>query len=198
MRHSLLLWPQLIGVFGTVMHDDHPEGGVPGPELPQPLAHDSGRTDNNGGLEHAAAVQACQEGSQLYGLPQPHLIPNDAPCPLSVQLPQPLDAWGIASIVASMVVSGIRSMIFTAYVKRAYSAFSAFTSQHKCAAHFMADSITAGPETIDEVLLTWFCTWKGRSISPSFKVQTSLDGVPGQLTKNMMPGTSCDQQDVPV
>lgn len=74
------------------MHDDHSKGGVPGPQLPQPLPHDSGGAHNDGGLEHAAAVQAGQECSQLYGLAQPHFIPNDAPCPLSVQLPQPLDA----------------------------------------------------------------------------------------------------------
>lgn len=73
------------------MQNDHPEGGVPGPQLPQPLAHHSGRADNDAGLEHAAAVQACQEGGQLDGLAQAHLIPDDAPCPLSVQLPQPLD-----------------------------------------------------------------------------------------------------------
>lgn len=93
-HHPLLLWPQLVGILGAVVHDDHPEGGVPGPQLPQPLAHDSGRAHNDAGLEHAATVQACQEGSQLYGLAQPHLIADDASCPLSVQLPQPLDAWG--------------------------------------------------------------------------------------------------------
>lgn len=72
------------------MHNDNPERGVPSPQLPQPLAHDSGRADDDGGLEHAATVQACQEGSQLDGLAQAHLITNDASCPLSVQLPQPL------------------------------------------------------------------------------------------------------------
>ena len=40
------------------MHNDHSEGGVPGPELPEPLPHDGSRAHNDGGLEHAAAVQA--------------------------------------------------------------------------------------------------------------------------------------------
>lgn len=56
--HSLLLRPQLAGVLGTVMHDDHPEGGVPSPQLPQPLPHDGGGAHDDGGLEHATAVQA--------------------------------------------------------------------------------------------------------------------------------------------
>ena len=81
------------------MHDDHPEGGVPGPQLPQPLAHDSGGAHNDAGLEHAAAVQACQEGCQLYGLTQPHLVADDASCPLSVQLPQPLDPCEGCSLI---------------------------------------------------------------------------------------------------
>ncbi len=87
------LWPQLAGVFGTVMHDDHSERRVPSSQLPQPLPHDSRRTDNDAGLEQATAVQACQEGCQLDGFPQAHLIPNDASCSLCVQLPQPLHTW---------------------------------------------------------------------------------------------------------
>ena len=86
------------------MHDDHSEGRVPGPELPQPLAHDSGGADNDAGLEHAAAVEACQEGGQLDGLAQTHLIPNDASCCLCVQLPQPLHPWGSRSATSMSAI----------------------------------------------------------------------------------------------
>ena len=87
------LWPQLAGVLCTVMHDDHSERRVPSSQLPQPLPHHSRRTDNDAGLEQATAVQACQEGCQLDGFPQAHLIPNDASSSLCVQLPQPFHAW---------------------------------------------------------------------------------------------------------
>ena len=80
-------------MFGAVVQNDNPEGGVPSPQLPEPLPHDSGWADNQTGLEHVAAVQACQKHCQLYCLPQAHLISNNAPCSLSVQLPQPFDTW---------------------------------------------------------------------------------------------------------
>lgn len=85
--------PQLIGMFGAVVQNNNSEGGIPGPQLPQPLPHDSGWAYNQAGLEHVAAVQACQKDCQLYCLAQPHFIPNDAACSLSMQLPQPFHTW---------------------------------------------------------------------------------------------------------
>ena len=73
------------------MEDGHSEMGVPDPQLAQPLLEDSSRADNEARLEHAAVVQPCQEDSQLDGLPQPHLVPNNAARPLHVQLPEPFD-----------------------------------------------------------------------------------------------------------
>lgn len=73
-----------MGMFGAVMQDDNPERRVPGPELPEPLPHDGGWADDEAGLEHVAAVQACQEDRQLDGLAKPHFIPDDPPCSLSV------------------------------------------------------------------------------------------------------------------
>ena len=84
---------QLAGVFGAVMHDDHSVRRIPSLQLPEPLPHHSRRTDNDAGLEQATAVQACQEGCQLDGFAQAHLIPNDASCSLCMQLPQPFHAW---------------------------------------------------------------------------------------------------------
>lgn len=37
-----------------------------------------------------ADFESCQESYHLYGLPQPHLIPDYPPSLLSVQFPQPL------------------------------------------------------------------------------------------------------------
>ena len=96
------------------MHDDHSEGGVPGPQLPEPLSHDGGGAHNDGGLEHSAAVQASQEGSQLYGFAQAHFVPDDAPGPLSVQLPHPFDAWTICSARVNDTVWDLSPTAFTA------------------------------------------------------------------------------------
>ena len=86
---SPFLRPQQISVFGAVMHDDNPEGRVPSSQFPQPLSHDSRWTDNDAGLEHATAMQACQESRQLDGFAKAHFIPYDPSSPPSVQLPQP-------------------------------------------------------------------------------------------------------------
>lgn len=84
------VWPQLIGMLSAVMQNDNSESRIPSPQLSEPLSHDGCWADNQGRLEHIAAVQPCKEDCQLYSLPKPHFIPNDAPRSLSVQLPHPL------------------------------------------------------------------------------------------------------------
>lgn len=77
------------GALGLVQDDDA-EGRVPEAELAQPLAQHSGGAHDDGGAEAAAVVQARQEHCQLHRLAQAHLVADDAPRPLRVQLPQPL------------------------------------------------------------------------------------------------------------
>ena len=48
-----------------LVHDDHPEQGVPCAQLAQPLAHDGCGTDHQRGPELVRRVQACQEGRHL-------------------------------------------------------------------------------------------------------------------------------------
>ncbi len=82
------------GVAGALglMQDYDAERRVPQAQLAQPLAQHGGGAHDDGGPEAAAVVQARQKHRQLHRLAQAHLVPNDAPRALRVQLPQPLHA----------------------------------------------------------------------------------------------------------
>lgn len=72
------------------MEDDHPEGGVPQSQLPQPLAQHGGRADYDGRPKLPRVVQPGQEHRYLHRFAEAHLVAYDAPRTLRVQLPEPL------------------------------------------------------------------------------------------------------------
>lgn len=57
--------PRTVAGPRRLVQNDDPEGRMPGPELPQPLPHDSGRAHYEGGPEHLGAMQPRQECCNL-------------------------------------------------------------------------------------------------------------------------------------
>ena len=92
-QSSLFGWTDKVSSLLGVVEDSHSKRRVPCAQLPKPLPQDGGRADNEAGAEFAAVMQASKKGHQLDGLAKTHLIPNDASCPLRVQLPQPFHTY---------------------------------------------------------------------------------------------------------
>ncbi|KAH3660564.1 hypothetical protein OGAPHI_007150 [Ogataea philodendri] len=70
------------------VQNDHPKSGPPPVKLLAPLAQNSSRTHNQHWFgEFAAVVESCKERNHLDGFSESHLVANDSPCLLRVQLP---------------------------------------------------------------------------------------------------------------
>lgn len=80
----------LPGPMSGVVKDVDLKLGVPVLRLPLPLPQEGDGANDDAGLVQSAEVKGAQEGYDLDGLPQAHLVADDSAGSLAVQFPQPL------------------------------------------------------------------------------------------------------------
>jgi len=81
---------QVVGLKGAVVQHEDSELWGPPPELPGPVGHQSHGAHDQRGAVHSAPQQAVQKSDDLHCFPEAHLVAQDSPGALIVELPHPL------------------------------------------------------------------------------------------------------------
>ena len=89
---------------------------MPGAQLALPLAQHGGGAHHQAGAVQPAVVQRAQKGGQLHCLAKAHLVTDDPPGALRVQLPEPLHAGALVVKEAAVDVAGHAQPPFEAHV----------------------------------------------------------------------------------